>query len=129
MTSKLEFLHLTLFINLGEEASQNKLDESTRQLRDELKHQGAEVTFVNDISIPEGARASEAIALGTLAVAILPMAIQGLIKLLYDWCLRGENRTLEIEIKHSRHHSTKLKISGDIAPKRLEEIINIIKAS
>jgi len=79
----------------------DELDRITRQLRSDLSELQVEsVEFHRDGNLPSGAKGAEAaLALGSLAVAVLPTAIPKLIEFLRDWLLRGENRTLKLKLQ------------------------------
>jgi hypothetical protein len=121
-----ENVSLILVIDLGMEVGEEKLDQSMRQLHTELRSRWDNVDFVK-APIPEGSRAGDEVVVGTLALAILPTAIQELVRLVRNWCLRAEGRTVEIEIKKSRHRTMKLKISGDVSPERIKEMLDTLE--
>ena len=93
-------LNLTLLINTGEEADAEELDRLTRQLRTEIQELDVEsVEFVTSGEAPEGTKSGEAVALGSLAVVLLPAVAPKLIALLQSWSMRGENRTVQVTAK------------------------------
>jgi hypothetical protein len=126
MTSETELIPILLAVNLGSEASTDKLDLTTRELRTELKERVEAVSFI-EVVPPEGARVGEAIALGALSLAVAPVAIREIIKLIHDWCLRAESRTVEIEIRQSKYQTTRIKMTGDIPPEHLQEILTTVR--
>jgi hypothetical protein len=89
--------YLTLQINAGE-IDPERLDRLTRQLRGELLElEVASVDFVREDQLPEGAKAADAVTLGTLAVVILPSFLPKLIDYLQSWSLRGEGRKVKVK--------------------------------
>lgn len=94
---KSSLAHFTLQIDAGE-SDPDRLDRITRQLRGELLDLEVEsVDFVQDDSLPKGAKAAEAVTLGALAVAVLPNFLPKLIEYLQSWALRGEGRRVKVK--------------------------------
>jgi len=78
----------------------DELDRLTRLLRRDLSELEVEsVEFTHSSSVPTGAKSVEAVALGSLAIAVLPVAIPKVIEFLRDWLMRGENRTLKLKLQ------------------------------
>ena len=93
---------LHLQIDSGNSLSPDELDQLTRQLRRDLCDLDVEsVDFSRSTDIPTGAKSAEVMALGSLAVAVLPVAVPKVIEFLRDWLLRGENRTLKMKLQVS----------------------------
>ena len=93
-------LNLTLLINTGAEDDAEELDRLTRQLRTEIQELDVEsVEFVTSGEAPEGVKSGEVVALGSLAVVLLPAVAPKLIALLRSWSMRGENRTVQVTAK------------------------------
>lgn len=89
--------HLTLQINPGE-IDPDRLDRLTRQLRRELLDLDVDsVDLARGDQLPEGAKAADAITLGTLAVAVLPSFLPKLIDYLQSWSLRAEGRMVKVK--------------------------------
>jgi hypothetical protein len=75
-----------------------EVDQLTRHLRSELMELEVEsVDLVRAKEIPKGAKAGEALELGTLAVAVLPVFIPKLIEYLQSWSLRAESRRVSVK--------------------------------
>lgn len=127
MSQQIEDLLITMAVDLGPEASKAKLDSTTRQLRTELSNQWNDVELIKG-EAPEGSRAVDAVVLGSLALTVVPAALTQILSFIREWCLRSESRSVEIEIKRSKHRSVKLKISGNTSTKRLSEIIDSIES-
>jgi hypothetical protein len=95
--NKSSLAHFTLQIDAGE-FDPDRLDRITRQLRGELLDLEVEsVDFVQRDNLPKGAKAAEAVTLGTLAVAVLPNFLPKLIEYLQSWTLRGEGRKVKVK--------------------------------
>jgi len=91
---------LQLLIDSGNVLTPDELDRVTRSLRRDLSEQDVQsVEFLRDAVVPSGAKSAEAVALGSLAVAVLPVAIPKVIEFLRDWLMRGENRTLKLKLQ------------------------------
>jgi len=91
---------LQLQVDSGNLLTPDELDRVTRSLRRALSEQDVQsVEFARDVNVPSGAKSAEAVALGSLAVAVLPVAIPKVIEFLRDWLMRGENRTLKLKLQ------------------------------
>ena len=89
---------LDLRIDLGKDAEPDELDRLTRQLRRELQELEIELAELSTTGpAPEGAKSGEAVTLGALLVAVLPVALPKVVEFLQAWTLRGTNRTLKIK--------------------------------
>jgi hypothetical protein len=94
---KSSLAHLTLQIDAAE-IDPDRLDRITRQLRGELLDMEVEsADFVQRDPLPKGAKGTEAVTLGTLAVAVLPNFLPKLIEYLQSWTLRGEGRKVKVK--------------------------------
>ena len=91
---------LQLQVDSGNVLTPDELDRVTRSLRHDLSELDVQsVEFSRDAKVPAGAKSAEAVALGSLAVAVLPVAIPKVIEFLRDWLMRGENRTLKLKLQ------------------------------
>jgi len=94
----LPVLHLQ--IDPADSLTPDELDQTTRRLRRDLSDLDVEsVEFPRSSSVPAGAKSAEVLALGSLAVAVLPVAIPKVIEFLRDWLMRGENQTLKLKLQ------------------------------
>ena len=76
----------------------DELDRLTRDLRDEIQDLDVgPVELVRGGSAPAGAKALEALTLGSLAVSVLPAAVPKLVEFLQSWAMRGESRKIKIK--------------------------------
>src|SRR5882724_12931222 len=90
---------LQLQVDSGSILPPDELDRITRQLRRDLSDLEVESVEFTPSNLPSGAKSAEAVALGSLAVAVLPVAIPKVIEFLRDWLMRGENRTLKLKLQ------------------------------
>ena len=91
---------LQLQVDASDVLTPDELDRITRRLRSDLLELDVQsIEFSRDARVPTGAKSAEAVALGSLAVAVLPVAIPKLIEFLRDWLMRGENRTLKLKLQ------------------------------
>ncbi len=91
---------LNLQVDSGNVLAPDELDRVTRQLYRDLSDLNVEsVEFPHSSNVPAGAKSAEAVAFGSLAVAVLPVAIPKVIEFLRDWLMRGENRTLKLKLQ------------------------------
>ena len=127
MLSNSEIVDVQIQVDMGPEVDANRLDESTRSLRNELRRHVEQINFNPEKTVPAGTRSTEASAIGELALEVLPAVLPLLIQFFYDWCLRAKHRSVEIEIRRTGQTSVKLKITGDIPREHLKEIISSIQ--
>ncbi len=93
-----QLLRLSVAIGLGEDASDEELDDAARRLRRELEEAGVgEVALTYAGPPPDGTKSAETLVLGGLTLAVLPGALTSAIALLRDWASRRRGRTLLFE--------------------------------
>jgi hypothetical protein len=103
---------LRVDIGLDSKADAVELDEETERLRDELPWLGVDAVDRPAAGpAPEGTRAVDIAALGTLLVAAAPDLIGQVVRSIADWFAR------------SRSHSVKLTLDGDCI-----ELSNVTRA-
>jgi len=105
MPENAEIVRLSIELIGGEEIDDADLDNMTRSLRSELE----ELPFVQEVeqkpvgagyaAPPKGTKTGELLALGVLAMAVLPTAIPALIGFLQEWGLRPGNRPVRIKVQ------------------------------
>ncbi len=92
-------IQITIQVKLDDN-DQEELDALTRQLLDELNQQDVDSV---DLAIlgaaPEGTKAADAIALGSLAVVVLPTLLPKIVEFCQAWALRGQGRTVKFKGK------------------------------
>ena len=92
-----DIVTMNLQIDLGEDTDEEELDFLTRQLREEIEELDVEsAELVSGEAAPEGAK-GDPVTLGALAVAVLPVVLPELIKVVQGWLKRGDNRTVKIK--------------------------------
>ena len=97
--ARTETLQLTVQIAL-DDADPEELDALTRQLLDELNQQDVDSVDLNRLgAAPEGTKSADAIALGSLAVAVLPALLPKIVEFCQAWALRGQGRTVKFKGK------------------------------
>ena len=125
MSEQDDRIAIVLKVDLGSDASVDKLDLTTRELRAELKSKVDSVDFIEK-DAPVGARSGDAISVGALALAVIPSVVREIIRLIHNWCLRAERRKVEFEIKHSDYRITLVTISGDMPEEQLKKILDAV---
>ena len=130
MSHKEEPARLRLHIDAGQEADDERLDYLTRQLRNEIQELEIEsVELMSGGLTPEGTKSGEAIALGELAVTVLPAVIPPLIGFLQAWLLRDKSRSVKIETQVGGR-SLKLEYDpGTMTTEKLKELTDTLVAS
>ena len=130
MSQKVEPVRLIMQIDAGQEADDERLDYLTRQLRNEIQELEIEsVELTSGELAPEGTKSGEAIALGELAVTVLPAVIPPLIGFLQAWLLRDKSRGVKIETQVGGR-SLKLEYDpGTMPTEKLKELADTLMAS
>jgi hypothetical protein len=89
---------LFLYVEAGEDADVDELDQLSRQLRTELEDLDVgEVSLVEQGEIPAGAKSAEAVTWGALAITVLPTLLPKLVEFLQSWVMRAEDRKVKIK--------------------------------
>jgi hypothetical protein len=89
-----------LQVDSNSELPADDLDRAVRNLRRDLSElEVGSVDFVRDESAPAGAKGGEVLALGSLAVVVLPVLLPKLVEFLQTWLLRGENRRVKMKLQ------------------------------
>ena len=95
-----EAAHLTLQIGAGADATQDELDDLTRQLLGELREMEVEsAEMVSAGAAPAGSKVADPALLGAVAVAVLPAVLPKLVEFMQAWALRGQGRTVKFKGK------------------------------
>lgn len=116
---------MQLQVSAGEEADREELDRLTRQLLKELTEVEVESAAILKMGeVPEGAKTAEALTIGTLAVAVLPVFFPKLIDFLQAWTLRGGSRSLKIKTQVGER-TVEVEYSPDNMTK--SELMDIVK--
>jgi hypothetical protein len=91
-------LNLQIVLHTDPKISDEKLERITRELAQEIKDVGVEsVGLVSDAKPVEGARSAEAVTLGAIALAVLPVVLPKIMDFLQARSLRGSGKTITIK--------------------------------
>jgi hypothetical protein len=93
---------LSLKVELGADADAEEQDELTRALREELLQLDVDTVQRPTGAAPEGARAGEVIALGTLLVTLGQGALGVVSSAIGRWVARRGGRTVTLELDGDR---------------------------
>jgi len=98
MSPKSKATGLVLHLN-SEDTDAEYLDQLTRQLLQELQDfDGVETAdLVKGGPVASGAKSSEAVTLGQIAVVVLPALLPKLIEFVQAWVMRGQKRSIDFE--------------------------------
>ena len=97
--TKPELSELSIEISASD-ASQEDIDQMTRQLLSEVREmdvESAELTAGE--TAPVGTKAVDPVQIGSLAVTVLPALLPKLIEAVQAWAMRGSNRTVKFKGK------------------------------
>jgi hypothetical protein len=126
MSATAEPLHLSLYIEPGDDIDDDELDRITRRLMAEIQTLDVEsVELPRDELTPEGAKSAEAIDLGALLLAVLPGAIPPLLGLVRAWLLRDQNRKVKIKTE-VKGQPVELEYSGTMSQAELETLRDLL---
>jgi hypothetical protein len=92
----------TLYLQVDTKAdiAPDQLDHLVQQLRQDIAELEVEsVEPARQGAAPAGAKSADALALGSLAVVLLPSLLPKLIDFLQNWLLRGENRNVKLKLQ------------------------------
>jgi hypothetical protein len=99
MTTDDEPISLTLQLYAPPDADDEEVFNRTRYLRNEIEDLPIDKAQLVKTQAPEGAKAGEAIMIGTMAIAALPTFLAPLIDLVRDWLSRPRNQDIRIKAR------------------------------
>ena len=99
MTTADQPLNLTLQVFAPPDADDEEVFNRTRYLRNEIEDLPIDKVQLMRTQAPEGAKAGEAIMIGTMAIAALPTFLAPLIDLVRDWLSRPRNQDIRIKAR------------------------------
>ena len=122
-------INLTLLIDTGEGAEADEVDKMTRQLLRELKATvDAKSAELVTHEAPEGTLSAEAVTIGALALAVLPVFVDSVINFLIEWSKRGDGRIITIKTEMD---GDPLEVAFDpnkTSPDELKQMIDILRS-
>jgi len=92
-------LNLTLQVFAPPDADDEEIFNRTRSLRNEIEELPIDEAQLVRTQAPAGAKAGEAIMIGTMAIAALPTFLAPLIDLVRDWLSRPRNQDIHIKAR------------------------------
>lgn len=126
MTDTPDNIELTLLVNptgTGAGEDLDELDDATRSLRAELAELPIDaVSLATAGEVPAGAKAGDAVALGTLTLTLAPIVVPALIEFLKSWMARKEGRTIVIR-KKLGDAETNVEIKGPLSESAISAIV------
>jgi hypothetical protein len=115
-------LHLSLYIEPGDAVDDDELDRITRRLRAEIQTLDVEsVELLREESVPKGTKSAEAVTLGALVMAVLPVTVPPLLSLVKDWLERSKDRKVKIKTE-VKGRPVELEYSGALSQGELETL-------
>ncbi|HEX2173538.1 MAG TPA: hypothetical protein VHL09_13965 [Dehalococcoidia bacterium] len=128
MPSDPNVLDLLVQVDAGDDASPEEIDRLTRRLLAQIRELDVESARLAraEEGVPEGAKLAEAIALGSLAVQILPAVAPKLVEFLQAWTLRGHGRTVKIKTQQG-DKSVEVEFSPSaMSPEDLKKYVDVL---
>ena len=95
-------LNLRIELDAGADADAEERDDAARALRRELLELDVDAVQRPVVPAPDGARAGEAIVLGTLLVTLAPPVLTSACTVIADWIGRRGDRSVELELDGDR---------------------------
>jgi len=93
-------IRLILQVEAGPQADPDQIDRQTRTLIRELRELHIEsIEPARLANPPPGAKAGEAIALGSVVVSVLPSILETVILFLRDWSSRSSDRRVKLRFQ------------------------------
>ena len=132
-----DLLHFFLKLNLGYEVDVNEIDLLARQLGNEIK----DATFVESVKpasvrsgLLRGAKATDPVTVGVLAIAALPSVLPALIEFIKSWTLRANNRSIAVKVQEGdKLVEVSYPIKGDMSKEEAfelaQELRSLLKAN
>jgi hypothetical protein len=90
---------MKLFIDMGARAAVDDVDIATRDLYVEIAESGLARPRLIERAAPAGSKAGAAVAVGAMAVTLLPVAVSKLVDLLAAWIKRSPRRTVRVRVQ------------------------------
>jgi hypothetical protein len=82
------------------DTNEEDIDHMTRQLLSELRETDVEsAELLTSEDIPSGAKAGEAVTMGSIVISTLPTVLPAVIALVQSWVSRGPGRTVKFKGK------------------------------
>lgn len=82
------------------DATEEEIDRMTRQLLSELRETDVDsAELVRSGELPSGAKAGEAVTMGSIVLSALPTVLPGVIALVQSWAARSPGRTVKFKGK------------------------------
>ena len=103
---------LTIHIDCGKDATEEQVDSITTSLLHDIK--ALDVEFARKLRTEQqslGAKSGDAVTLGVILIAVMPLYGKALIEFLAEWILRPKNNEITIEIKRGENQ---IKFSYDL---------------
>lgn len=104
------------------DATDEEIDRMTRQLLSELRETDVEtVELAKGEPGPAGSK-GDAIAIGTIALEVLPAILPGVIGLVQSWATRGQGRTVKFKGKIGRE-----RIEFEGSPEEFQKLLAMLE--
>jgi hypothetical protein len=114
MSTDSEPIPLTVAVDLGADATDEERDSAARQLRGELLDAGADAALPGAGTLPSGAKAGAAQAIGLLEVQAPTQALEPVLRIFRAWVGRGYAQPRKLKIARGEG-ATRIEIELDSA--------------
>jgi hypothetical protein len=125
---RLATLHIQI-INDEDELDQDQLDESNRELYQELKNTNADDVKLISETAPEGTKGGAEGIIIEIAVALAAHYAPEVIEQIRSWVTRSTNRKVKLIAKSSGKEVQVTISSSDLQKEEIDRIVNSILAS
>jgi hypothetical protein len=121
-----KLIDLDLALDMGDDVDREELDRATRILRSEIDQVGVEsVELRAGQAVPEGAKAVDPVAIGSLLVSVLSATLPKLIAVLHSWVTVSGGRKIKLKVRAGRK-SVDLEIPGSMTEPQLAHLLRTI---
>jgi hypothetical protein len=118
-----ESIELTLLVKPAADADPEELDHATRSLRAELQDLPIDsISLATAGEVPAGAKAGDAVAIGSLVLSLAPIVMPVLIDFLKSWIARKEGRLIVIR-KKLGDAATEIEIKAPLSESTIAELV------
>jgi hypothetical protein len=121
-----KLIKLDLALEMGDDVDSEELDRATRHLRNAIDETGVEsVELSAEQDVPEGAKAVDPVAIGSMLVSVLSATLPGLLAVLHSWVTVSGGRKVKLKVRAGRR-SVDLEIPGRMTERELADLLRTI---
>jgi hypothetical protein len=121
-----KLIKFDLALEMGDGADREELDRATRNLRNEIDEAGVEsVELSAGQAVPEGAKAADPVAIGSMLISVLSGTLPKLLTVLHSWVTVSGGRKVKLKVRAGTT-SVDLEIPGRMTEIELADLLRTI---